>query len=53
MVQEKLEEAVWPESKNLVHDMVRNKEIDTWQYAAMIVFFFVFCIFNGLAAEKL
>ena len=27
MVQEKLEEAVWPESKNLVHDMVRNKEI--------------------------
>ena len=33
MVQEKLEEVVWPESKNLVHDMVRNKEIDTWRYA--------------------
>lgn len=27
MVQENLEEVVWPEGKNLVHDMVRNKEI--------------------------
>ena len=38
MVQEKLEEVVWPQSKNLVHEMVRNKDIDTWP-AALIVFF--------------
>jgi hypothetical protein len=33
-----LEELVWPESKTLVHDMVRNKEMDALASTRSTVF---------------
>jgi len=38
-VHQQLEELVWPESKTLVHDMVRNKEMDALASTRSTVFF--------------